>query len=45
VVVDENGRVISDTNVGTNYRGPAAVLTDLDQLFAGKSPAQVAQVR
>jgi len=45
VVVDENGKVISDTNAGTNYRGPAAVLTDLDQLFAGKSPAQVAQVR
>ena len=45
VIVDENGKVISDTYAGTNYRGPEAVLADLDQLFAGKSPAQVAQVR
>lgn len=45
VVVDENGKVISDTYAGKNYRGPDAVLADLDQLFAGKSPAQVAQAR
>lgn len=45
VVVDENGKVIFDTYAGKNYRGPEAVLADLDQFFAGKSPAQVAQVR
>jgi nucleoredoxin len=45
VVVDENGKVLSDTYAGKNYRGPEAVLADLDQLFAGKSPAQVAQAR
>ena len=45
VVVDENGKVIFDTYAGKNYRGPEAVLADLDQLFAGKSPTQVAQVR
>jgi hypothetical protein len=43
--VDENGKVISDTYAGKNYRGPEAVLADLDQLFAGKSPAQLAQAR
>ena len=43
VIVDENGKVISDSYVGKNYRGPEAVLADLDQLFAGKTPAQVAQ--
>jgi len=45
VIVDENGKVISDTYAGKNYRGPEAVLADLDQLFAGQSPAQVAQAR
>lgn len=43
VVVDENGKVISDTYAGSNYRGPEAVLNDLDQFFAGKTPAQLAQ--
>ena len=45
VVVDESGKVISDTYVGGKYRGPEAVLSELDQLFSGKSPAQVAQAR
>jgi Thioredoxin-like len=45
VVVDENGKVVFDTYAGKNYRGPEAVLADLDQFFAGKSPSQVAQVR
>ena len=45
VIVDETGKVISDTYAGANYRGPEAVLADLDKLFAGKDPAQVAQVR
>jgi nucleoredoxin len=44
VVVDENGKVISDSYAGKN-RGPEGVLADLDQLFAGKSPAQIAQAR
>jgi thiol-disulfide isomerase/thioredoxin len=43
VVVDENGKVIFDTYAGKNYRGPEAVLADLDQFFAGKGPAQLAQ--
>lgn len=45
VVVDENGKVIFDTYAGKNYRGPEAVLADLDQLFAGKGPAPLAQAR
>jgi nucleoredoxin len=45
VVVDENGKVIFDTYAGKNYRGPEAVLADLDQLFAGKSATQIAQAR
>ena len=45
VVVDENGKVIFDTYDGKNYRGPEAVLSDLDQLFAGKGPTQLAQTR
>ena len=45
VVVDENGKVVFDTYAGKNYRGPEAVLGDLDQFFAGKGPSQVAQVR
>jgi nucleoredoxin len=45
VVIDENGKVISDTYAGKNYRGPEAVLADLDKLFAGTGPSQVAQVR
>ena len=45
VVVDENGKVISDTYAAGNYRGPEAVLADLDRFFADKNPAQVAQAR
>jgi nucleoredoxin len=45
VVVDETGKVIFDTYAGETYRGPKAVLTDLEQLFAGKSPTQIAQAR
>lgn len=45
VVVDENGKVIFDTYAGQNYRGPEAVLADLEQMFAGKGPTQVAQAR
>jgi nucleoredoxin len=43
VVVDENGKVIFDTFAGKNYRGPEAVLGELDQFFAGKSSSQIAQ--
>ena len=45
VVVDENGKVVFDTYAGKNYRGPEAVLNELDQLFAGKGPTQIAQTR
>jgi nucleoredoxin len=40
VVVDETGKVIFDTYAGKNYRGPEAVLSDLDQFFAGKTSSQ-----
>ena len=43
VIVDDAGKVVFDTYAGKNYRGPEAVLADLDQFFAGKGPAQVAQ--
>jgi nucleoredoxin len=42
VIVDDTGKVISDSFAGKNYRGPEAVLADLDQLFAGNGGAQVA---
>jgi thiol-disulfide isomerase/thioredoxin len=45
VVVDENGKVIFDTYAGKSYRGAEAVLADLDQFFAGKTPSQIAQAR
>lgn len=45
VIVDDTGKVVLDTYAGKTYRGPEAVLADLDQLFAGKSATQVAQAR
>ena len=45
VIVDETGKVIFDTFAGKNYRGPEAVLTDLDQFFAANGASSVAQVR
>ena len=45
VVVDETGKVIFDTFAGKSYRGPEAVVGELEQLFAGKSPGQLAQTR
>jgi nucleoredoxin len=45
VVVDENGKVVFDTYSGKDFRGPEAVLADLDRHFATKSTGQVAQVR
>jgi thiol-disulfide isomerase/thioredoxin len=45
VVVDETGKVVFDTYSGKEFRGPAAVLADLDRHFATKGPGQVAQVR
>jgi thiol-disulfide isomerase/thioredoxin len=45
VVVDENGKVIFDSYAGKDFRGPEAVLADLDQFFAGKNRTQVAQAR
>jgi nucleoredoxin len=44
VIVDESGKVLFDTYAGKDYRGPNAVLADLDRFFAGKnSSAQLAQ--
>jgi len=45
VVVDETGKVMFDTFSGTNFRGPDAVLADLDKFFAEKGPTQIAQAR
>jgi nucleoredoxin len=45
VVVDETGKVIFDTFAGKSYRGPDAVVGELEQLFTGKSPGQLAQAR
>jgi nucleoredoxin len=45
VVVDETGKVVFDTYAGKEFRGPEAVLADLDRHFATKGPGQVAQVR
>jgi nucleoredoxin len=45
VIVDEQGRVVSDSYNGKTYRGPDKVLADLDQLFAGGAAAAVAQNR
>jgi nucleoredoxin len=45
VIVDDTGKVIFDSYVGKNYRGPEAVLADLDKSFAGKTSTQVTQVR
>lgn len=42
VVLDAEGKVISDTYVGKKYVGPEKVLTDLDALFSGKSTAVTA---
>jgi nucleoredoxin len=45
VVVDENGKVVFDTYSGKDFRGPEAVLADLDRHFATKGAGQVAQMR
>ena len=45
VVVDETGKVVSDTYAGKERRGPEAVLADLDRLFTSKGASQVAQAR
>ncbi|MEO5721606.1 MAG: thioredoxin-like domain-containing protein [Chthoniobacterales bacterium] len=45
VVVDPQGRVISNSFEGATYRGPEKVLADLDQLFAGGAPTALAQTR
>jgi nucleoredoxin len=44
VVVDENGKVVSDSYAGGQYLGPAKVLTDLDSIFE-KGPGHLAQSR
>jgi nucleoredoxin len=37
VLVDETGKVLSDSYVGKEYRGPQKVLTDLDEIFAASA--------
>lgn len=45
VLLDAQGKVVSHSYAGTTYRGPEAVLADLDKLFAGAAPAAMAQSR
>ena len=45
VLVDQTGRVLSSTYAGTEYLGPAKVLADLDTIFAGGVPSQIAARR
>ncbi|MFL6538403.1 MAG: thioredoxin-like domain-containing protein [Chthoniobacterales bacterium] len=45
VVIDAEGHVVSDSYAGTEYRGPAKVLEELDELFANPAGARVAQSR
>ena len=42
VLVDSDGNLISSSYANGQYRGPQRVLTDLDNIFAGKPPARVA---
>ena len=44
VVIDREGRVVSDSYIDGNYRGPSKVLADLDQIFAAAG-GQVAMQR
>jgi nucleoredoxin len=44
VVVDAEGKVVSDSYAGDKYVGPSKVLADLDKIFAA-GPAQVALQR
>jgi nucleoredoxin len=43
VLVDQTGKVISSSYAGSQYLSPGKVLGDLDAIFAGNTPAKVAQ--
>jgi nucleoredoxin len=45
VLVDATGNVLSSSYVGTQYVGPAKVLSDLDAILAGNAAPQVAAGR
>jgi nucleoredoxin len=45
VLVDATGRVLSSSYAGTQYLGPAKVLSDLDAILAGNAAPQVAAGR
>jgi len=45
VLVDATGKVLSSSYVGTQYVGPAKVLSDLDAILAGNAAPQVAAGR
>jgi nucleoredoxin len=45
VLVDATGKVLSSSYAGTQYVGPAKVLSDLDAIFAGNAAPQVASGR
>lgn len=42
VLVESTGRLLSSAYDGSKYLGPQKVLDDLDGIFAGKTPAQIA---
>jgi nucleoredoxin len=42
VLIDQSGRVVSNSYEGENYLGPQKVLTDLDTIFAGVAAKRVA---
>lgn len=45
VLFDSSGNLISSSYVGSQFRGPQQVLMDLDNIFAGKPPGRLADVR
>ena len=45
VLFDSNGNIISSSYAGSKYRGPQQVLADLDNIFAGKPPGRLADIR
>ncbi|HEX8279749.1 MAG TPA: hypothetical protein VF551_00105, partial [Chthoniobacterales bacterium] len=45
VILDPDGRIVSHSYEGKQYRGPEKVLEDLERIFTPGAPTQVAQKR
>jgi nucleoredoxin len=45
VLFDSSGNLISSSYVGSQYRGPQQVLSDLDAIFSGKLPGRFASAQ